>query len=64
MYNVCTVCTSHEGKGVRHVLASFPGPKKRRRKGLFQPFACALNCGGIPPHPYTIDILSYTCDAY
>ena len=28
-----------------------------------QPFAHALNCGGIPPHPYAIDILSYTCDA-
>ena len=29
----------------------------------FQPFAHALNRGGIPPPPHTIDILPYARDA-
>ena len=30
---------------------------------MFQPFSHALNRGGMPPLPHTIDILPYTCDA-
>ena len=36
---------------------------KKRRKGLVQPFAHALNRGGLPPPPHTIDILPYAHDA-
>ena len=35
-------------------------PKRRRRKGLFQPFAHALNHSRIPQPPHTIDILPYS----
>ena len=45
------------------LLASFPGPKRGRRRAWFQPFAHALNRGGIPPLPHTIDILPYARDA-
>ena len=43
-------------------LASFPGPK-RRRKGLVSAVRACANRGGIPPPPHTIDILSYAPDA-
>ena len=43
-------------------LASFPGPKRRRRKDLVSAI-CVLNCGGIPLPLHTIDILPYARDA-
>ena len=42
-------------------LASFPGPKRGRRRAWFQPFVHALSRGGIPLH--TIDILPCARDA-
>ena len=48
---------------VRYVLASFPGPKRRRRKGLVSAVRACANRGGIPPSPHTIDILPYARDA-
>ena len=44
-------------------LASFPGPKRRRRKGLVSAVCACANRGGIPPPLHTIDILPYACDA-
>ena len=43
--------------------ASFPGPKRRGRKGLVSAVHTCANRGGIPPLLHTIDILPYDCDA-
>ena len=53
--SVCVSVTQH--------LASFPGPKRRRRKGLVSAVRACANRGGIPPPPHTIDILPYARDA-
>ena len=44
-------------------IASFSGPKRRRRTGLVSAVRACANRGGIPPPPHTIDILPYTRDA-
>ena len=56
---------NHDRRVLHYIssLASFPGPK-RRRKGLVSTFARVLNCGGIPLPLHAIDILPYARDAY
>ena len=63
-YLVCvSVCLSMCVSVTQH-LASFPGPKRRRRrKGLVSAVCTCANRGGIPPPPHTIDVLPYACDA-
>ena len=36
------------------MVASFPGPKRRRRKGLVSAVRACVNRGGIPPPPHTM----------
>ena len=45
-----------------YTVASFPGPKRRRRKGLVSAVCACANRSGIPPLPQTVDILPYDCD--
>ena len=73
--SVCNCC--HYGNHILHSysltsccikvcskLASFSGPKRRRRKGLVLAVCACTYRGGIPPPLlHTIDILLYTCHA-
>ena len=60
---VTNLYSQHVYMRVVQVLALFPGPKRRRRKGLVSAVRACANRGGIPPLPHTIDILPYDCDA-
>ena len=57
------MCGHGSQQKFRQSLASFPGPKRRRRrKGLVSAVCTALNFSGIPVLSHTIDILFYICD--